>query len=139
MKMTQEQIEIEAQNYLNGLDLPENADKQLILDNFKNGMAWAMMLIKEGKQQMMADKENITTNENKAKEIAKRNAVDYDEDYFERNYSEKECYKSALDAMEWKDEQYNEEKRDLLGLVKMLKIDEHNQTIIEDLVAILNS
>lgn len=39
---------------------------------------------------------------------------------------------------EWKDEQYNEEKRDLLGLVKMLKIDEHNQTIIEDLVAILN-
>ena len=51
--MTQEQIEIEVQNYLNGLDLPENADKQLILDNFKNGMAWAMMLIKEEKQQLM--------------------------------------------------------------------------------------
>lgn len=44
-----------------------------------------------------------------------------------------------IKAMDWKDKQYNEEKRDLLGLVKMLKIDEQNQTIIEDLVAILES
>lgn len=51
MEMTQKQIEIEAQNYLNGLDLPENADKQLILENFKNGMTWMLMLIKEEKQQ----------------------------------------------------------------------------------------
>lgn len=49
--MTQKQIEIETQNYLKGLDLPENADKQLIVDNFKNGMAWALMLLKEEKQQ----------------------------------------------------------------------------------------
>ena len=53
MEMTQKQIEIEAQNYLNGLDLPENADKQLIVDNFKNGMAWAIMLIKEDKQRFI--------------------------------------------------------------------------------------
>lgn len=46
---------------------------------------------------------------------------------------------SALQAMKWKDEQYNEEKRELLGLVKSLKINERNQTIIEDLVAMLNS
>lgn len=50
MKMTQKQIEIEAQNYLNGLDLPENADRQLILDNFKNGMSWMLMYAKEEKQ-----------------------------------------------------------------------------------------
>ena len=49
--MTQEQIEIEAQNYLNGLDLPENADKQLIVDNFKNGMAWALLMFDKEKQQ----------------------------------------------------------------------------------------
>jgi hypothetical protein len=36
---------------LNGLDLPENADKQLILDNFKNGMSWMLMYVKEEKQQ----------------------------------------------------------------------------------------
>lgn len=51
MEMTQKQIEIEAQNYLSGLDLPENADKQLILDNFKNGMSWMLMYAKEEKQQ----------------------------------------------------------------------------------------
>ena len=49
--MTQEQIEIETQNYLNGLYLPENADKQLIVDNFKNGMAWALLMFNEEKQQ----------------------------------------------------------------------------------------
>ena len=49
--MTQKQIEIEAQNYLNGLDLTENADKQLIVDNFKNGMAWALLMFDEEKQQ----------------------------------------------------------------------------------------
>jgi hypothetical protein len=53
--MTQKQIEIEAQNYLNGLDLPENADKQLILENFKNGMTWMLMLLKEDKQQWIEE------------------------------------------------------------------------------------
>ena len=51
--MTQKQIEIEAQNYLNGLDLPENADKQLILDNFKNGMFWMLMYVNEEKQKFI--------------------------------------------------------------------------------------
>ena len=51
--MTQKQIEIEAQNYLNSLDLPENTDKQLIVDNFKNGMAWALLMFDEEKQQLI--------------------------------------------------------------------------------------
>lgn len=51
--MTQKQIEIEAQNYLNSLDLPENADKQLIVDNFKNGMAWALLMFDEEKQKLI--------------------------------------------------------------------------------------
>lgn len=47
------------------------------------------------------------------------------------------AYEAALEAMKWKDEQYLEEKRELLGLVKMLSKDETNQTIIEDLIALL--
>lgn len=65
--MTQKQIEIEAQNYLNSLDLPENADKQLIVDNFKNGMAWALLMFDEEKQQWIM----------KAKEWLHDNAKDY--------------------------------------------------------------
>jgi hypothetical protein len=38
---------------------------------------------------------------------------------------------------QWKDKQYEEERKDLLGLVNMLPINEKNQTIIEDLKAIL--
>ena len=73
------------------------------------------------------------TNEEKARELAKK--IDWNA-FIANDYTLKKCIE---EAMQWKDEQYNEEKRDLLGLVKMLKIDEHNQTIIEDLVAILNS
>ena len=43
-----------------------------------------------------------------------------------------------LEAMEWKDEQYEEEKKELRGLVDMLPINENNQTIIEDLKALLS-
>lgn len=50
---------------------------------------------------------------------------------------EKAAYDSAMEMAEWKDEQYNEEKRELLGLVEMLRIDSSNQTIIEDLKALL--
>lgn len=80
--------------------------------------------------------------EEKAIEIANKEKKYYGNPQYEmrdENWSVHECYKSAIQAMKWKDEQHNEEKRDLLGLVKMLKIDERNQTIIEDLVAILNS
>lgn len=102
MKMTQEQIEIESQNYLNSLDLPENADKQLILDNFKNGMAWAIMLLKEDKQQVMADKKNTISNEDKAIELAE-NISPYD--IGGDNTAHYAAKDAALDAMDWKDEQ----------------------------------
>lgn len=46
--------------------------------------------------------------------------------------------RSMLFMAKWCDEQYSEEKKELLGLVKMLPVDEHNQTIVEDLVAMLN-
>lgn len=81
-------------------------------------------------------------NKEKAKEIALENKMTYlemendggvyDVDSFD------ECEQSALEMAKWKDKQFNEEKKELLGLVKMLKVDEHNQTIIEDLVAMLS-
>ena len=37
----------------------------------------------------------------------------------------------------WKDKQYKEEKKELLSLVNLLHVDEYNQTIIEDLKALL--
>lgn len=108
MELTQEQIEIEAQNYLNGLDLPENADKQLILDNFKNGMAWAMMLIKEDKQQVMADKKNTISNEEYAIELAE-NISPYD--IGGDNAAHYAAKDAALEAMDWKDEQFKTQKQ----------------------------
>lgn len=72
------------------------------------------------------------TNKQKAENITKG--------FFKEGLIKKSRIQELLiKAMDWKDKQYNEEKRDLLGLVKMLKIDEQNQTIIEDLVAILES
>lgn len=47
------------------------------------------------------------------------------------------AYNAALEMARWKDEQFNEEKKELLGLVKMLPVDEHNQTIVEDLINLL--
>jgi hypothetical protein len=41
------------------------------------------------------------------------------------------------EGAEWASEQYAAEKRDLLGLVNMLTVDETNQTVIEDLKSIL--
>ena len=69
MEMTQKQIEIEAQNYLNGLDLPKNADKQLILDNFKNGMSWMLMYVKEEKQQWIDKATQFINNKLQGKHI----------------------------------------------------------------------
>lgn len=43
-----------------------------------------------------------------------------------------------MEMAEWKDEQFNEEKKDLLELVNMLECNEKNQTIIEDLKALLS-
>lgn len=49
-----------------------------------------------------------------------------------------ECLCSVGEKMaEWKDEQFEEERKELLGLVKMLPVDERNQSIIEDLIGML--
>lgn len=70
------------------------------------------------------------TDEQKAKELA---------NYFagETDYKESAAYSAAIEMAKWKDEQFDEEKKDLLGLVNMLPVDDHNQTIIEDLKALL--
>ena len=73
------------------------------------------------------------TNKKEAKIICSRNCT----------YNSKDCekgcetFKDVLQMSKWKDEQYNEEKKELLGLVNMLPIDETNQTIIEDLKGLL--
>lgn len=117
MEMTRKQIEIEAQNYLNGLDLPENADKQLILDNFKNGMTWMLMLIKEDKQQVMADKKNTISNEDKAIELAE-NISPYD--IGGDNAAHYAAKDAALDALDWKDEQFAQEKQQMMQEFELL-------------------
>lgn len=45
--------------------------------------------------------------------------------------------KILIEMAKWKDEQFNEERKELLGLVKMLPVNENNQTIIEDLIGML--
>lgn len=72
-------------------------------------------------------------NIDKAIEIAQKHHVIYD-DYYD---SIQECIESCREAMEWKDEQYNEERKDLLGLVQMIPVNENNQSVIEDLINIL--
>ena len=48
------------------------------------------------------------------------------------------CYLSALEIAKWKDQQYADEKKELQGLVRMLPMNENNQTIIEDLKGLLD-
>lgn len=52
-------------------------------------------------------------------------------------HSRQAIEEAFIEMAKWKDEQYKEEKKELLSLVNLLHIDEHNQTIIEDLKAIL--
>lgn len=47
------------------------------------------------------------------------------------------CYLSALEMANWKDQQYADEKKELLCLVNMLPVNDANQTIIEDLRELL--
>ena len=49
----------------------------------------------------------------------------------------KSMFISAMEMAKWKDSQYSEEKKELLGLVRMLPVDGYNQTIIEDLISML--
>lgn len=69
------------------------------------------------------------TNEEKAREISNNilGSLEY------------QCgaEEGAQKMAKWKDEQYTEEKRELLGLVKLIKVDETNQSIIEDLIGML--
>lgn len=44
----------------------------------------------------------------------------------------------AMRIAEWKDQQFAEEKKDLRSLVDMLPMNDTNQTIIEDLKALLS-
>lgn len=68
-------------------------------------------------------------------EMAKRLYHKYRETDFTR---ESAAFNSAMEMAKWKDEQYEEEKKDLRSLVDMLPMDEHNQTTIEDLKALLS-
>ena len=52
-------------------------------------------------------------------------------------HSRQAIEETFIEMAEWKDQQYKEEKIELLSLVNLLYVDEHNQTIIEDLKALL--
>lgn len=78
----------------------------------------------------------MMTNEEKAKDLTlslfAKNFI-----YFNSISQRKAVEKTLVMMAEWKNEQYNEEKKELIGLVNMLPVDDHNQTIIEDLKALL--
>lgn len=72
------------------------------------------------------------------REYLKENFKGYSADTYQA-YAEKEDIADACNAaIEWADKQFNDEKKELLSLVKMLPINENNQTIIEDLIELLN-
>lgn len=70
------------------------------------------------------------TNEEKAKEIGKQW-------YFDTMNPNEAAYRASIQMAKWKDQQFEEEKKELRGLVKMLPVNETNQTIIDDLSALL--
>jgi len=76
------------------------------------------------------------TNEKMALELAHLNRVPDEED---RYYCQRQCetFDAVIKTAEWKDKQFNEERKELLGFVKMLPVNETNQTIIEDLIEML--
>jgi len=74
------------------------------------------------------------TNKEKSDEISEHYATSR----YLPNDEEIAAYNAALEMAEWKDEQFNEEKKDLLELVNMLECNEKNQTIIEDLKEMLS-
>ena len=54
------------------------------------------------------------TNTEKAYEIARFNREFYGEGGASHKYSEEECYDSAMDMAQWKDEQFAKEKQALI-------------------------
>ena len=79
------------------------------------------------------------TNEDKAKSLWFHfcNEKSCDGHTFCQHCSKSKSHEAVLEMAKWKDKQFNEERKELLGLVKMLSVDETNQTIIEDLIGIL--
>ena len=77
------------------------------------------------------------TNEEKVREIISVSNTNQVYDVVNFNALHESLYEDLMEMAEWKDEQYKEEKKELLSLVNLLHVDEHNQTIIEDLKAIL--
>lgn len=71
------------------------------------------------------------TNEEKALELSSMNKYGFSVE--ESNAA----YNAALTMAKWKDAQYEDERKELRGLVNMLPIDDRNQTIIEDLKGLL--
>ena len=55
-----------------------------------------------------------------------------------RGFARVESYCAAREMAEWKNKQFEEEKKDLRSLIDMLPMNENNQTIIEDLKALLS-
>jgi len=52
-------------------------------------------------------------------------------------HSRQSIEESFVEMAKWKDKIFNEERKELLGLVKLIPINERNQTIIEDLKLML--
>ena len=75
---------------------------------------------------------NNTTNEEKALELQRKDVC------VVWNDGCPNVREAALKMAEWKDQQFKEEKKVLRGLVRLLPINETNQTIIEDLAALLS-
>lgn len=77
------------------------------------------------------------TNEEKIEEIISISNTNQVYDIVDFNALHESLYEDLMEMAEWKDEQFLEEKKKLLSLVNLLHADEHNQTIIEDLKALL--
>jgi len=77
------------------------------------------------------------TNEEKIREIISISNTNQVYDVVNFNALHESLYEDLVEMAKWKDEQYKEEKKELLSLVNLLNVDEHNQTIIEDLKALL--
>ena len=78
------------------------------------------------------------TDEEKIKEIIKETFSGHGDLQHLAVYTAKDvCYDLLSFFAKWKDKQFEEEKKELRGLVDMLPINETNQTIIEDLKAML--
>lgn len=77
--------------------------------------------------------EKDITNEQKAQEIAAK----YCEYYDGSKEADSTSYNSAMAMAKWKDEEHNECKKDILTLVNLIPCNEENESIINDIKALL--